>query len=475
MKRIPLKTMLLLLWPLLFQSCQNEPEPQPEMPLVTDTLNDFEHLLERGTLVAVTNCSAINYNTYNAVPSGFEYELLNDFCNSHRLKLEMVVNDNLDSCFSLLDSCQVDVVATGIGLTREMKKRYLLTNPILSEKSVLVQRMPRGWNAMSTGTEVENQLLRSPLELAQKTVFVNKGSHAEGVLAHLAEEIGDTIFVVTCDTLNSIELVQAVANGNIDYAVVEEYVAKMASAGLRGLDTKLAVSVEHPIGWAIRKRDADSSLLTAINTWIDGFEQKQLRRVLNKYVNNGKMLVSGDAHKPGQISIYDKAIRKTAKKIGWDWRMLAALIYKESRFRPDQESEKGAFGLMQLMPVTMERFGITYESTPEEQLEAGGKLLQFLNNALVEKVADSTERVKFVLAAYNAGLGHVVDAQRLAEKYGKSPDVWDDNVDYFILNKSKAEYYNDSCCRNGYLRGAETYRFVEEVLERYNYYVTIIN
>jgi membrane-bound lytic murein transglycosylase F len=129
---------------------------------------------------------------------------------------------------------------------------------------------------------------------------------------------------------------------------------------------------------------------------------------------------------------------------------------------------------MQLMPVIMENYGITYDSSPEEQIEAGGKLITHLEKCLESRVADSTERVKFVLAAYNAGLGHVYDAQRLAEKYGKSPDIWDDNVDYFILNKSKSKYYNDTCCRNGYLRGTETYRFVEEVIERYHQYQYLI-
>ena len=168
-------------------------------------------------------------------------------------------------------------------------------------------------------------------------------------------------------------------------------------------------------------------------------------------------------------------IKVAAKKIGWDWRLLASLIYQESRFKLDLESEKGAFGLMQLMPVVMERYNIGYDATVEEQLDAGAQLLHYLEKCLDDKVADSVERVKFVLAAYNSGLGHVYDAQRLASKYGKYPDVWDNNVDYFILNKSKKQYYNDTCCKAGYLRGTETYRFVEEVLDRYHQYQATYN
>jgi len=120
--------------------------------------------------------------------------------------------------------------------------------------------------------------------------------------------------------------------------------------------------------------------------------------------------------------------------------------------------------------VVMENYGIGYDATTEEQLNAGGQLIMHLDKCLQDKVTDSAQRVKFVLAAYNAGLGHVYDAQRLASKYGKYPDVWDNNVDYFILNKSKKQYYRDTCCRAGYLRGIETYNFVEEVLDRYYQY-----
>ena len=444
-----------------------------ELQQQDDTLTVFEHIQERGVLVAVTNCSDINYNMYNSHPSGFAYELLKDFCDTYDLKLEMVVNDNMDSCYSLLDSSKVDVIATGEVLTKELRKKYFLTNPIFSQKSVLVQRLPKGWSSMSTDNEVENQLLRSPIDLAGKTVHVVKGSHATKLLEYLSEGIGDTIIAVECDTLNSLELMHAVHEGLINYTVVEEYIAKMGSYNLSSLDTKLAVSVEHPIGWVIQRHESDSSLLTAINDWIANAEQKHLRKVMLRYIKNGKYISSRREESNKRLSSFDSSIKKTAKKIGWDWRLLAALIYQESRFKVDLESEKGAYGLMQLMPSVMKKYGIGYDSTPEEQLEAGGKLITHLDKSLKNRVVDSLERVKFVLAAYNAGLGHVYDAQRLAQKFGKAPDLWEDNVDYYILNKSK--YLNDTCCKSGYLRGTQTYRFVEEIMDRYSHYQTLLD
>ena len=455
-------------------SCQNEPEPSSEIVEDVDTLTMFQHIQNNGVLKAVTNCEIINYNTEKPTPSGFEYELLSDFCKDNGLELEMIVNENLDSCFMLLDSCKVDVVAVGVGSNKDMKRRFLLTNPILMQRSVLVQRLPKGWNKMSTVNEVENQLLRSSVDLAGKTIHLPQGSHEVKLLEHLSDQIGDTIYIVECDSLNSVDLVKAVSSGQIDYTVVEEYVARMASVGLKGLDTKLNVSVEQPLGWAIYNHDGDSSLLYALNGWIDNFEQRNLNRILAKYVNKGNVFAP-EKHTNGHLSPFDDMIKVAAKKIGWDWRLLASLIYQESRFKLDLESEKGAFGLMQLMPVVMERYNIGYDATVEEQLDAGAQLLHYLEKCLDDKVADSVERVKFVLAAYNSGLGHVYDAQRLASKYGKYADVWDNNVDYFILNKSKKQYYNDTCCKAGYLRGTETYRFVEEVLDRYHQYQATYN
>ena len=445
-------------------------EPEPLAPPI-DTIPAFEHVKERGALVAVTNCGDFNYKMYKARPVGFEFDLLKDFCKMHHIRLEMMINDNLDSCFALLNSGKVDVVATGVGLTKDLRKHYGLTNPLFSQKSVLVQRLPKAGGAAATG----KGLLRSPIELGGKTVHVTAGSHAVKMLEFLSDEIGNTIYVVENDTLNDLDLVKSVSDGRIDYAVVDEYMALAGSYGLSGLDAKLAVGVEHPICWVVKQREADSSLQMAFNDWIVKSEPKMLKLAMTRYVKNRKLF----AKKPGEvhnhISPFDNAIKRTAAKIGWDWRLLAALIYQESRFKTNLESNKGAYGLMQLMPSVMKRYNVSYNSTPEQQLEAGGKLISFLDKALKDKVPDSVERTKFVLAAYNAGLGHVLDAQRLAAKYEKAPDLWDNNVDFFILNKSKPQYYKDTCCRCGFLRGTQTYRFVEDIMERYQHYQNFID
>jgi membrane-bound lytic murein transglycosylase F len=80
-----------------------------------------------------------------------------------------------------------------------------------------------------------------------------------------------------------------------------------------------------------------------------------------------------------------------------------------------------------------------------------------------------------VLAAYNIGLGHVNDAQRLAKKYGKDPHVWEGNVDVYLRNKMEEQYFKDEVVRFGYCRGEEATNFVRNVTNNYKQYKNVID
>jgi membrane-bound lytic murein transglycosylase F len=129
---------------------------------------------------------------------------------------------------------------------------------------------------------------------------------------------------------------------------------------------------------------------------------------------------------------------------------------------------------MQLMPATAETFGVQNIEDPKQNIKAGILLLNSLNNTFSKAISDSTERVKFVLAAYNIGLGHVNDAQRLAEKYGNNPLVWDNNVEIWLEKKMEEEYFKDEVVRWGYCRGEEATKFVRNVTNNYKQYKNVI-
>ena len=125
------------------------------------------------------------------------------------------------------------------------------------------------------------------------------------------------------------------------------------------------VETEQTFAWVILKHENDSSFREAIQLWLDDFKGSQMRRAFYGYFSGGRIRRDSAFMVTDHISRYDKSIKAEAEKYGWDWRLLASIIYQESHFKPDLESEKGAFGLMQLMPVTMEKYGIDYESSIE--------------------------------------------------------------------------------------------------------------
>jgi membrane-bound lytic murein transglycosylase F len=222
------------------------------------------------------------------------------------------------------------------------------------------------------------------------------------------------------------------------------------------LDIGTAISFTQNLAWAVRK--GDHHLRDSINSW--------LRMVSDLLLNTGSVckifqnqrsarMVQSDFYvlASGRISPYDELIRKYSEEIDWDWRLLASMIYQESRFLPDAQSWAGASGLMQLMPNTARRFGVIDIADPEENIRAGVRYIAWLDEILKDRIPEREERIKFILASYNVGLGHILDARALARKYGKDPDRWTDNVDYYILNKSNPEYFLDPVVRHGYATG----------------------
>ncbi|MEX1192185.1 MAG: transglycosylase SLT domain-containing protein, partial [Brumimicrobium sp.] len=146
-------------------------------------------------------------------------------------------------------------------------------------------------------------------------------------------------------------------------------------------------------------------------------------------------------------------------------------IFQESKFKTGSESWAGAYGLMQFMPGTGPTYGVYPNSIPSVQIEGGMKKIH-KDFHQWKSIPDSIQRVKFTLGTYNAGIGHVLDAQRLAKKYGKDPKIWDDNVEIYIKRLSKPEFYQDEVCYYGYLRGTETFNYVRSIFIRYKEYKT---
>ncbi|WP_296619769.1 transporter substrate-binding domain-containing protein [Marivirga sp.] len=440
---------------------------------------DFDKIKERGYLTAVVDNSATSYFIYKGQPMGYEYEMLNWLADDLGVELKIIKDNSISSALEKVNRGEADIAAFNLTVTKERKQYVDFTNPLYFVRQVLVQRKPENWRQMKIH-EIENELLRDPIQLTGKEVHVRKSSSFSTRLANLSDEIGgDIVIIEDSSSLETETLIKMVAEGEIEYTVADEDVAMLNATYHPILDVKTPVSFSQQIAWALRS-NADT-LETKINSWLEERQKETDYYVIyNKYFKNLKRSanrsysefssVSGD-----KLSPYDEEIQATAAEIGWDWKLLAALIYQESKFDPNVKSWAGAKGLMQMMEPTAHEFGATNLYDPNESLKAGGNYINWLQKAFKKHVEDSVERQKYILAAYNVGIGHMQDAIRLTEKYGGDPTKWDNNVEKYLLLKSQKKYYNDPVVKYGYCRGEEPVNYVKEILERYQQYELLLN
>ena len=367
---------------------------------------------------------------------GFQYELAEQFAHSLGVKLKVEVAKNTHDLVHKLLAGEGDLIAYNLPITKEFKDSVEFCGEDIITHQVLVQR---------NGNKVPP--LKNVTELIGKEVYVKPGKYLDRLI-NLDKELGGGILIhkVENDSVTTEDLIMQVSNGSIDYAI----------------------SFDQRASWAVRKT---SPLLAAAATrWHqENMTSPSYRASSKRYFEISKRMPHGSilSVQKGKISHYDPLFKKYAKEIDWDWRLLASLAYTESNFDTTAVSWAGAKGLMQLMPRTARAMGVPagMEQNPEESIKAAVKYIAATANSF-SRIPDPDERIKFILAAYNAGIGHVTDAMALAEKYGKNKYIWDNNVADYILLKSNEEYFNDPVCKNGYFRGVETFNFVKEVIGR---------
>jgi len=437
---------------------------------------DLDSIRSRGKLIAVTDYNSTNYFIYRGEPMGFHYELLTAFADYIGVDLEMITENHLENAFDLLNEGKADMLAIGLTINATRKNDILFSDPIYETRQVLVQRKPPQWQFM-TQDNINRKLIRNQLDLAGKTVFVQERSSHSERLHSLAREIGDSIIIVEAPS-DAEKLIQYVADGDIDYTVCDENIAKVNATYYPHIDIKTPVSFPQNIAWGLRKNNS-GMLLKELNHWLASYKKTGDYALLYaKYFRNTRSsrIVKSDYYAlyTGRISRWDDMIKSASSDINWDWRLLASLIYQESRFNPDVRSWAGAYGLMQVMPGTGKRLGIDITLSPANNIKAGTLYLEKLHSVFDPKIEDEAERMKFILASYNAGPGHVLDAMRLAEKYGMDPHKWEGNVEFWLTKKSEPVYYNDPVVRSGYFKGTESINFVIEILERFEHYKNFI-
>lgn len=460
------------------------------LPLGDPIRRDLSQIRERGALVVLAPYNSTTYFIYQGEPLGYEYELLRAFAKDLGVPLKMVVVADPKSIFPLLNSGDGDIAASRLIPPKQpdVQSHVAFTNALYRTEPALVQQEQSPSEA-GEGTEkalasgppqplpevdIQARLVTNPAQLSGRTVTLAQESGYRRMLIELSDEIsGDIHIVEMAEKIQDETMAQKVARGEIQFTVMQRNLAELKEVEFKNLKVRPVLGASHAVAWAVRKNSPE--LANELNRWIEEkqngplFDQlyqkyfidrrRYLERVTSEYLTS----------KTGKLSEFDALIKQYAGELNWDWRLLASQAYQESRFRPAARSWAGATGLLQLMPKTAKEFGVTNALDPADNVQGAVKFLKWLQRYWERRIPDETERLKFVLASYNTGAGHVEDAQRLTEKYGGNPKKWDD-VSYWLLQKSTQQYSSDEVVKFGFCRGLEPVNYVNNILERFDHY-----
>jgi peptidoglycan lytic transglycosylase F len=450
---------------------------------------DLPAIEQRDTLTVIAPYNSTTYFLYRAEPLGFEYELLKKFAEDMHVTLRMLVVSDRDSMFKLLRSGEGDVVAARLVPTPEDSGLVAYTRALYTTQPVLVQRSTGPPAVVVADTEptlggaatpatappivtARVRQIQRPSQLRGQRVDVPEQSPYTRTLIELADTLTGDIQVVEVDA-SSEELIRAVSEGTIRYTVAQGNLADISNDHYTNLAVRPVLGDATPIAWAVRPNAPQ--LLAQLNQWLANPETASTLKVLyaKYFIHSAGYHQRMDspflASETGRLSEYDTLFKEGAKKIGWDWRLLASQAYQESKFQPRARSWAGATGLLQLMPRTAAQFKVRNAADPKENVAGAVRFLDWLNNYWTKRIDDPEERLKFILASYNTGSGHVEDAQRLARAAGDDPTKWAD-VSYWLLQKSKREVYTNPVVKYGYSRGIEPVNYVAIILERFSHY-----
>jgi len=220
--------------------------------------------------------------------------------------------------------------------------------------------------------------------------------------------------------------------------------------------------------WVVNKENRH--LLADANMWISYYRTTPEYNF--KWQNYFVLRDPANVNQQTVLSSYDQLIKQYAKRLDWDWRLLASMIYQESRFHPEALSYRGAYGLMQITPAAAEHYLLYNIEEPESNIEGGTRILRSLQKTISSDSASLYDNTCFILAAYNAGANRVAQCRRFAEIQGKNQYVWKEVAEVIPLMKHPIHYENNDIYR---FKGAETLNYVEKIMDRYELYKVLLS
>lgn len=420
----------------------------------TSSATELEQVKQRGLLRVGTLYHPLYYFLRDGQEEGLDFELASQFADELDVSLVMVPAYSLNELFALLDSGQVDMLAAGLSSTAQRRQQYRFGPSYYHISHTLVYR--KGTKKPKSMEDIKGE------------VFVLAGSsQAEWLYRQQEQEdaLTDLHWEARHDT-DEEDLLRQVAEKKSDYTLVADILLARTQRYYPDVAAAFTVGEAQPVAWALPLSYDDTMLASMLDFFAAQRKTGSLARLHEKYFGHIQQFDYVDTRTFLQrinstLPQYQPLFERHAGEL--DWRLLAAISYQESHWDPNAQSYTGVRGMMMLTEDTANLMGVSDRLDPEQSIRGGAQYLAYIKTRLPDSIPES-EQIWFALAAYNIGLGHVLDVRRLTQKIGKNPDSWRDvKANLPLLHQAK--WYSQT--RHGYARGRETKQFVNNIRQYY--------
>jgi membrane-bound lytic murein transglycosylase F len=399
---------------------------------------DLDEIKQRKVLRVLTRNTSSTFFIYKGEQLGFEYEMAQEFAKSIGVRLEMIIPPTREALFEYLEAGKGDLIAAGMTRTPEREKRFLFSAPYQFVSELLI-------------VPAKDKTTKGLPDLKGKTISVRKSSSYYETLTNFRDSLGFKIELLPED-LETEDILAQVGSGKIAATMADSNIVQLEMTYNNNIRSVGPLGDVTEIAWVSRKNQ--SSLKTELDAFMKKLYKGTFYNIMvNKYFKDSKGVRSDQklrADRGGRLSPYDDLVKKHSNTFELDWRLITSQMYQESRFDPNAKSWVGAKGLMQVMPRTAEELKVPNVEQPDNGILAGVKLMARYSNYFNSPEISARDRIRFALASYNCGPGHVYDARELANQMGLNPNKWFNHVEKALLLLSKKDVAKNA--RYGYCR-----------------------
>jgi membrane-bound lytic murein transglycosylase F len=413
----------------------------------------LQRILKTGEITVVTRNNAQCYYLYRDQFMGFEYELAQAFAEYLGVRLKVKVVESWQDMVAALNKGSAAFIAASKPIMPKWQTEVAFSDGYMEVAQQIIAHR-------------KNSSIKTASDLSGKTVDVRKGTAYQQRLMELRDQ-GIDLAIRLHDDLPTEELIQKVADEEIDFTIANSNIILINRRNFPGAVSTGSINNRMQLGWAVYPKSIE--LLEQINAFLKVAKKSgKFDSIYDKYYGDTQDFDYVDLkvfHRriKDRLSRYSPFIKAAAKKHGFDWRLIAAQIYQESHLNPWAKSQAGARGLMQILPSTGQSLGIDDLFDPVQNINAGVQHLKNLFNHF-DKLKGQ-DRLLISLAAYNIGQGHIHDARKLAQKKGLDPNKWESLSKTLPLLQYRKYYKN---AKYGFCRGTEPIRYIKQIMIYYD-------